>query len=315
MLTFIDLHTGQELTGEFSSVLCLGNFDGVHKGHSALISKTLGLKAELSRNLPGILGGAWCFRQPPADFLSPQLQMHITSVDEKLELFASAGLDIAILGEFLAFKDMSPYDFSRNILKDACGCVSTVCGFNFRFGAGGSGTPEDLRGFFGDKCAVIDPVTVDGMTVSSTAIRELIGKGDVENAEIMLGRPYAVKLTVEHGKKLGRTLGIPTVNQFFPNDRLRPLDGVYASFTELDGKIYPSVSNVGLNPTVYDGGKVRCETHIVGYSGDLYGQKVKVSFCKYLRGEKKFASIDELSAAMKRDMRIAEEYIRTKYKM
>ena len=315
MLTFIDLRTGGTLSGDFRSVLCLGNFDGVHIGHSALIRRTLELKAQKSKEDSGILGGAWCFRQPPADFLSEASVPHICTLDEKLELFVTKGLDIAVLGDFTELRDLSPSAFSKEILYEKCHCRGVVCGFNFRFGAKGQGTPESLSDFFGDACAVVPAVSMNGKNVSSSAIREAVSRGDVESAEQMLGRPYSVSLTVEHGKKLGRKLGIPTVNQYFPSGRLRPLDGVYASYTELDRKIYPSVSNVGLNPTVYDGGKVRCETHIIGYCGDLYGRTVKVSFCKYLRGEQKFADIDELSAAMKRDTRIAEEYIRTKYKI
>ena len=316
MLTFIDLHTGKELMGEFSSVLCLGNFDGVHKGHVALISRTLEIKDALSKKRSGILGGAWCFRQPPADFLSPDRRTPcITSLDEKLELFAKLGVDIAILGDFPSFRDMSPNDFTEKILKEKCKCVAAVCGFNFTYGSRGMGKPDDLKASFGDACAVLDPVTIDGMTVSSTAIREYISRGDVETASLMLGRPYSVDLTVVEGKKLGRTLGIPTVNQFFPEGRLVPQNGVYASFTELDGKVYPSVSNVGLNPTVSDGRGVRCETHIIGFSGDLYGRRVKVSFCKYIRTEQKFANIDELRAAMERDSRTAEDFILSKYKI
>lgn len=316
MLTFIDLYTGKELVGDFSSVLCLGNFDGVHKGHSALISKTLEMKSELSKKRPDILGGAWCFRQPPADFLSTGKSTPcITSLDEKLELFKREGLDIAILGDFPDLRNMSPSDFTEKILKEKCRCIAAVCGFNFTYGSRGTGKPADLRSSFGDACAVLEPVTINGMTVSSTAIREYISRGEVETAELMLGRPYSIDFTVVEGKKLGRQLGIPTINQFFPDGRVYLLNGVYATVTELYGKLYPSVSNVGLNPTVYDGGSVRCETHIIGFSGDLYGQRVKVSFCKYIRGEQKFVSIDELGAAMERDTRTAEAFIRSKYKI
>ena len=316
MITFIDLHTGGEFRGDFASVLCLGNFDGVHRGHSALISRTLEMKAELSKERSGIIGGAWCFRQPPADFLSPERRPAcITSIDEKLELFAEKGLDVAMLGEFTELRNMRPAEFLNDILKEKCKCIAAVCGFNFSFGAYGSGTPEDLKSFFGDNCSVLDKVTLDGMTVSSTAIREYMSNGDAEKAEMMLGRPYSISFAVVEGKKLGRTLGLPTINQFFPEGRLRPLNGVYASFTEINGKVYPSVSNVGLNPTVYDGGNVRCETHIIGYSGDLYGQRVKVSFCKYLRGERKFASIDELRESIERDAATSESFIRSKYKI
>lgn len=309
MLSFIDLRTGRELSGRFRAVLCLGNFDGVHKGHAELISRTVGLRDRLSSEFPEILGGAWCFKQLPADFLSSGVtHRQITTTDEKLEAFASLGLDMAILGDFEELRGLSPTDFIENILKNECGCVSTVCGFNFRFGKNGVGTPEYLVKAFGVNAEVVTPVTVDGVTVSSSEIRKLILNGDTEAAAEMLGRPYSLTATVEHGKKLGNVLGSPTINQFFGSNKLVLPSGVYIGTTEFDNNTFPAVVNVGNNPTIVGNEKLRAESHIIGFSGDLYGKTVKTSFIKKLREEQKFDSLEELKNAIQRDVCHTKEY-------
>lgn len=308
MLQFIDLRTGESLKGDFCSVLCLGNFDGVHIGHRKLIKETLSFRDELLLKKSGIIGGAWCFKQPPADFLSRIQAKAILSLDEKLEIFAESGLEVAMLGDFAELSKLSPKDFVDNILKQQCKCVGAVCGFNFKFGKERAGNSETLSELLEGSVRVVPPVLHEGNTVCSTAIRNYIMLGEPEKAEEMLGRPYFVNLPVEHGKHLGRKLGTPTINQLIPEGRLTPKIGVYAGYTEVDGNVYPSVSNVGLNPTVEDGDRVKCETYIIGFSGDLYEKKVKVNFCKYLRGEVKFSGTDELSVAIHRDAESAYKY-------
>lgn len=308
MLEFIDLHTGSALVRRPPFVLCLGNFDGVHRGHMALVGRTLEEKAELSEKYPSILGGAWCFRQPPADFLSGAPSLRITSTEEKLRLFAKAGLDAVILADFPECRDMSPEVFVTGMLGEMCNCKKAVCGFNFRFGQGGKGTP-DLLSALPEGYSELDPVKVGGVTVSSSAIRRLILSGDVGSAAEMLGRPFSVFLPVVHGKRLGRTLGLPTVNQHFGAHDLIPAHGVYAALAETDdGKTYPAAVNVGTNPTVKDDATVVCESHLLGFSGEIYGERVRVSFLSRLRGEKKFGGTDELAAAIRKDIENAEKY-------
>lgn len=309
MLSFVDLRTGKEFFGCLKTVLCLGNFDGVHKGHAELIRRTVGLRNILSSSVPEILGGAWCFRQLPADFLSPNVgHRQITTTDEKLEEFASLGLDIAILGDFEELRRLSPLNFIENTLKKECGCVSTVCGFNFRFGKDGKGTADDLVSAFGESAEVVPPVTLEGVTVSSSEIRKLILQGDTETAEKMLGRPYSLTATVEHGKKLGNLLGSPTINQFFDSNKLIPSAGVYIGTVDIEDKTYASVVNIGNNPTIMGNEKLRAESHIIGFSGDLYGKTVKTSFIKKIRAEQKFDSLEALKNAIQHDIALTKEY-------
>lgn len=308
MLEFIDLHTGSALVRRPPFVLCLGNFDGVHRGHMALVRRTLEERSRLSEKYPSILGGAWCFRQPPADFLSGTPSFRITSTEEKLRLFAEAGLDAAILADFPECRNMSPEDFVCRMLGDECNCKKAVVGFNFRFGKGGAGTP-DLLSALPDGYAELEPVKVDGINVSSSTIRRLILSGDVGSAAELLGRPFSVFLPVVHGKRLGRTLGLPTINQLFGEHDLIPAHGVYTALAETDDKkTYPAVVNVGTNPTVKDDGTVVCETHILGFSGEIYGERVRVSFLSRLRGERKFGGTEELAAAIRKDIESAERY-------
>ncbi len=303
MLKFIDLHTGRESKEGRASVLCLGNFDGVHIGHSALIEKTIEKRNEL-----GILGGAWCFRQPPADFLLSAPLMRLTTLDEKLELFSTKGLDIAILADFEALRNTAPSVFVREVLIEKCKCQSAICGFNFRFGKNGAGRPSDLVGFAHGSLTV-DPVVLDGKTVSSTAIREHLINGDAETAARMLGEPYSVSGKIGHGRALGKKLGMPTINLAFDGGKLIPRLGVYSSKVTLDGKEYISVSNIGRNPTV-GGNEIRCETHIIDFDREIYGKDVKVSLYHHLRGEKHFESTDALVNAVMNDIESTKNYFK-----
>lgn len=311
MLEIIDLHTGATLSGCNSSVICLGNFDGVHRGHAELIRQTVELKKKLAGKHSGILGGAWCFRQPPAEFLFGKEHLCLTTTDEKLKLFAELGLDIAVLGDFPSMRNMTPQFFAKEILTKSLGCRAAVCGFNFKFGKNGAGTPMMLNEYIGEDCITVEPVMLYGDVVSSSRIRELLSNGDAEEAERLLGHPYSAELKVVKGKMLGREWGIPTLNQFFTKEKFVPAIGVYASTVSLNGKEYISVSNVGTNPTVGDVG-VRCETHILDFSGNLYGETVKVSFRKFLRGEQKFSDVEALKAAIFENIRETREYFKDK---
>lgn len=308
MLEFIDLHTGSALVRRPPFVLCLGNFDGVHIGHRALIDRTVLEKSQEAAKYSGILGGAWCFRQPPADFLSESPPPRITDTDEKLRLLADAGLDVAVLADFPTYRDMSPESFVSDLLTGECNCKRAVCGFNFRFGRGGKGTPDVLRGL-PDGVAVLDPVRSDGVTVSSSAIRRLLLTGDVETANTMLGRPFSICLPVIYGRRLGSRIGSPTINQSFTDGVIIPAHGVYVGTAETaDGRVHRAAINVGTNPTVKDDGRVVCETHLLDFDGDIYGERVRVSFLSRLRGEIRFGSTNELADAIKKDIAKAEDY-------
>ena len=162
----------------------------------------------------------------------------------------------------------------------------------------------------GKKVIVIDDVKLSGELVNSTFIRKLICAGDVEKAAICLGRRFSVTAQVVHGKQLGRLLDAPTINQLFPEKKITPKNGVYICTCHVDGKEYPGVANIGTAPTVTEetNAKTVCETHIIGYSGDLYGKNIKLEFCRRLRDEKKFSSINELKKEIAHNIAQAKEY-------
>ena len=287
----------------------LGNFDGVHLGHRRLAERAL-----REGNAAGLKVGVWTFADHPKATLCPGECAYLTSIEEKNAIFSEMGFDYVIYEDFASVRDMLPRDFAESILADKLDCRVAVCGFNFRFGRGGEGTPSLLGEVFrarGRKAAVEDAVTVDGETVSSTGIRRAVEAGDMEKAARMLGRPYRLTSPVMPGKQLGRTLGLPTVNQFFPEDKVIPAKGIYACTCLVDGVEYRGVANVGSRPTV-GGVGLNCETHLLGYDGQAYGKVVSTGFLKRLRDEKRFSGIEGLKSSIEGDIVAAKEYFSKK---
>ena len=284
--------------------LALGNFDGVHEGHRRLLCAA----RAAAQAIPGCLCGAWTFTSlAKAEADTPAL----TTTEEKLRQFAEAGLDFAILVDFSAVRNLSPEQFVREHLIGTLHCAAVVCGFNFRFGYRGAGTSSDLSRLLAEAnipLTVIDPVTHRDAPVSSTRIREVVAEGDMETAAALLGRPFSVCLPVRHGKKLGRTIGIPTINQDFPAGHIVPRHGIYVCLCTVGETCYPAVASVGIRPSVDSDGYVNCETHLLDYDGDLYGETVCVHFLTRVRDEMRFDSLDALREAIGNDIRFAKDY-------
>ena len=308
MIRIIDLKTMTETEAPLFSVLCLGNFDGVHIGHSALIKATVQAKERLSPSMAGLGSGAWLFDPPSSVVRNPNAPPQLTTLDEKLTRFAALGLDYAFLADFATLRDLCTSDFVEKVLKQTCHCVYAVCGFNFRFAKNASGDAETLLSLMDGKGETVDRVTLDGETVSSSTIRRLLSEGNVEKANRMLGLPFTLTAEVLHGKARGKDLGVPTINQCFEKGTIRPLGGVYISKTFIEGTPFPSVSNVGTRPTFERGESVNCETHILGYNGDLYGKTLTVQFLKHLRNEVAFSSIDLLKKQLQQDIELTAKY-------
>jgi riboflavin kinase/FMN adenylyltransferase len=292
-----------------STVMALGTFDGVHTAHARLLASAVALRDECGAELCG----AWCFAESPAGVLGGFHVPMICTLDERVELMLGAGLDFVAIGSFADFCALSAEEFVRDVLIGQLGCVATVCGFNHRFGHRGLGDHTLLERFFGkDKAISLDEIKFFGETVSSSAIRRHLVDGKIDMANAMLGRKFSLTAEVLSGKKLGRRLGFPTVNQQFPKNSVKPARGIYATVcTTEDGKRYIGVSNVGVRPTITDGSDshvFNCETYIIDFDGNLYGTALTVEFCAYLRGEKKFNSVDELSAAIDNDKKNALAY-------
>ncbi len=285
------------------SGLCLGHFDGVHVGHRALFDELKRLNAVSAAALPiGVL----CFTTPPTATLSKSPTPQLTTLEEKLSLIGAAGLDFAVLYDFPAIKDMSPADFVSRILIGDCNAKMLVCGFNYSFGAMGVGTPGDLSRLFeagSDRVlSVMPPITEGTMTVSSSLIRAMLQGGHPDCAARLLGRPYALSGVVRDGRRLGRTMGLPTANLIFPEGGLVPMHGVYAVTVTIDAKTYKGISNVGVRPTVNDGKDINCETFIFDFEGELYGKEIKICFLQFLREEQKFADLEALEAQIRCDI-------------
>ena len=288
------------------AVLCLGNFDGVHTAHRKLIRETVRLRDDRA---PRAATGAFCFRVPTSFYLSPTPIPQLSSVEDKLHAFRKEGLDYAYLAEFEEIRELTASTFAKDILHDLCHCCGIVCGFNHRYGKGGTGTPELLGELLNVPTTILPQETLLGDTVSSTRIRQLLTEGNPTDAATLLGAPYGITATIVHGKALGRTHGIPTVNQNFPPLRLIPRHGVYLTRCTVDDKQVFGLTNVGLRPTVDKNAAVNCETFLLDFSGDLYDSSMRVEFLEFLRPETKFASEEALYEQIHRDLAAARDRI------
>ncbi len=283
--------------------LALGNFDGVHIGHKALLARTV--QEKMAR---GGIAAVWTFL--PEDTAAMKKLPRLTDLPDRLQLFAEAGIDYAILAHFDQIRQLSPEAFVSDILQPLSPCV-TVCGYNYRFGHGGKGDTATLQLLLDDgRCTpiIIPPVTLDDQPVNSTAIRTYIEAGEPAAAARLLGRPFSVFLPVVHGHALGRKMGIPTINQTFPEGYIIPKKGVYACTCQVGEQIFSAITNIGTRPTVSKGDTVNCETHILHFDGDLYGEHIRICFHTMLRPEQKFADLDALTAQIRCDIAEAEAY-------
>lgn len=279
------------------SAVALGFFDGLHLGHIAVVQRAL-----LRREVSSVV---FTFNDKTAlpKFREKKGNCIIT-YEQKAELFEEAGADFLYAPDFGEIKDFSAREFVEKILKDRLCAAYVVCGYDFRFGRGGEGNPDILSALcheHGIACEVVPPVRIGGEIVSSTEIRHLIRLGEIEKANRLLGYELSYELPVVKGNEIGRTIGFPTINQKIPDYMVSPKNGVYKSWTTVDGKTYRSITNIGVKPTVTDRGEVVTETHIIGFHGDLYGKTVKISLRGYLRGERRFESLSALKAQLSYD--------------
>ncbi|MBQ3081209.1 MAG: riboflavin biosynthesis protein RibF [Clostridia bacterium] len=284
---------------EGGSVITIGNFDGVHIGHRALMAAT----AEKAREM-GLPSLVWTFKKHPRSVFDPSFK-YVISDEDKINELSATGIDYYYAEDFERVKDLSPEEFVDEVLIGRFKAAHLICGYDFSFGKGGVGTPELLRKLLGEAgvgVTVMPAVLHDGEEVSSTRLRALIAEGNVERAADFLGRLYSFKLPVTEGLRIGRFLGSPTINQPLPSDKALPSFGVYAVFCDVKGTVYGGVANIGVRPTV-TGGKASptCETHIFGFNGTLYGEKVRVYLYKKLRAELKFGNLTALSAQIAKD--------------
>ncbi len=272
-------------------VVVLGNFDGVHLGHRALLAD--------ARTAADAVGGSvtvWSFAALPGERLS--------SPEERAARLREAGADEVIYEDFERVRGFSPRRFFDEILRGTLGASVCVCGFNYSFGKDGAGNAGLLLRFCrsaGIACRILPAVTVGDEIVSSSGIRKRLSSGDVSGAAALLGRPYELTGTVENGRHFGRTLGLPTVNQRIPDGICLPARGVYATYCTVGGRRIPSVTNIGCCPTVRRDGALTVETNLPDFDGTLYGVTLTVGFLARLREEKVFPSEEALSREIRKN--------------
>ncbi|WP_338026318.1 bifunctional riboflavin kinase/FAD synthetase [Cohnella algarum] len=288
--------------------LAIGFFDGVHLGHSEVIKKAVSLARDRGQR-----SAALTFDPHPRVVLGKdQYNTILTPLDRKAARFAELGVDIVYVVSFdLGFSQVTAEQFVGSLLAPLN--VSTVVvGFDFRFGHRGQGDPATLRELAGGRIdvKVVEPVYLDGAKVSSTRIRAELADGHCDRAALLLGRPYELTGTVVHGQARGRLIGFPTANLSADEPYVLPRHGVYAVRAKDGGAEYGGVMNVGIRPTVDEaGGEPKLEAHLFDFDGDLYGRELAVQFVKYIRPEKKFGSLEELSLQIKRDADEAREIL------
>jgi len=288
--------------------VALGTFDGVHIGHKAVISKAA---EEKSRGLSCVVLTFSCSPKTINKNFHPLL---ITSQKEKKATIQNIGADYLINLDFENIKNYSPEEFVDIILIEKIKAKNIVCGFNYTFGVHASGNAELLSSLCNERgisVTVCESVMYKKLPVSSSRIRHEIKSGDMKNAKEMLGRYYSFEGMVINGKKLGRQLGAPTINQSLDKSCIIPRLGVYASQIALDDIIWPCVTNIGNRPTVGGKGTI-AETYIIGYNGDLYDKNVKVELIQYIREEIKFNSIIDLRNRIQEDAQISNEIFKIK---
>lgn len=283
--------------------IALGYFDGVHMGHRALMERAVQRAQEI-----GGTSAVFTFDQHPSTVVTGRPVPLLTADSyRREEIKRLGGVDEVIFGHFDEhLRTMDWRDFIHELLIGQFHAGYIISGHNNRFGYMGRGTAEGMA----EECAkagvgydCIPDIKIDGIVVSSTYIRQLVSLGDMERAARFLGHPYTVTGVVAHGRKVGRTYGVPTVNLPLPREMALPPYGVYASRVLVDGQAYLAATNIGVKPTFVDGGAPTIEPHLLDFAGDLYGKRIHVELHRFLRPERAFPSVEALHAAIEENVR------------
>lgn len=288
-------------------ILSMGNFDGIHLGHQALLQRVVQeAKSQGGRSV------VLTFEPHPLKILAPERAPRlILAHKDKMRLFQSSGVEVVIIQAFNpTFANIEAEEFVRHYLIDRLKVHKIWVGRDLRFGKGRKGRVEDLIRWGAEgglKVGIVEPIQLEGARISSSRIRKLIEQGDVHEVHRFLGRYHFVSGRVAPGHQRGRNLGFPTAN-IVTRIEVLPLDGIYATFLQVDGRLWPSVTNVGFNPTFGEGPRT-IESYIFDFQEDLYGQQVSLFFIKRIREEKKFPSPDLLVKQMKKDVLSAQEIL------
>ena len=286
-------------------VACIGYFDGLHKGHMALVENTIAKAKKL--NAESVL---ITFDPDPWVIIKQVVDVqHLTTMKQRQKLAEKAGLDHFVVLEFT--KEMSSLTESQfvELLCRNLNLKAMICGFDFHYGLRGSGDAKTLA-THGFEVVCVESVNDEKGKISSTRICECIDEGDMEQAAELLGYSYTIEGEVVHGNAQGTGIGFPTANIMADSEFIIPARGVYVGSVELEGSSYPAMINIGYNPTFNKRRLLSMEAHLLDFHQDIYGCRVAVAFHRMIRSEKRFNSIDELIAQLKQDVEVTREYFR-----
>lgn len=310
-MRIIDCDKGEQSQIQKPVSIALGNFDGLHLGHQALIKKSKEVAIE-----KGYLSGVLLFKNHTLSELKNKDLQLLTSLADKEELLDNLGVDVIYLKSFdHKFCSINKLDFIEDVLTNQLKVKAVTIGHDYRFGCWAEGKVSDLianQTVFDYEVFVIDDVVADGERISSSRIRQTLRDGNVENATKMLGRPFRIGGEIVPGANRGRKLGFRTANLFWDHHYIVPRDGVYLTRVYLDDLKTPhhyGMTNIGTNPTFTEANNTKIETHIFDIDGDLYGKRMWLEFLAYERGDIKFDTVGELVDVMKEDERILRSWI------
>ncbi len=281
------------------TALAIGKFDGVHKGHIKLLEQILKAREE------GLTPCVFTFEPSPERFFGSDKGLILTR-DEKREILAELG--VKLLVEYPLDRQTASVDPSGFISDFLCSRLKAgliAAGADLSFGAGGRGDFALLnagRRMFGYETVQVDKLQYRGEIISSSGIRSMLEEGRIEDATACLGRYYSFEGTVEHGARIGHSIGFPTLNISPDADKIIPPRGVYESYVWLKGQRYCGITNIGVKPTVKNDGKVNLETYLYDFDGEAYGERIKLELKRFTRPEQRFNSLDELKAQLERDI-------------
>lgn len=291
-----------------NSAVTLGKFDGIHLGHQQLLDLIISYKKQ------GLTAVMFSFLIHPGNLFSDKEFELIYTEEEKLAKLSHAGIDVLVSYPFTEeTRSLEPEEFIKEILVKKLDAKVIVVGSDFRFGYQKKGDVALLKKFeerYGFQVIACEKKKWKNEVISSSGIRKALKDGDMEAANAMLGKPYMIRGEVVHGRRLGRTIGMPTTNLIPPNSKLLPPCGVYASMTLMNGRYLPGVTNIGYKPTVGEEEFIGVETYLFDFDEDLYGKTIEVEIIYYIRPELKFGSIEELVTRMREDIIVAKNYFK-----
>ena len=290
------------------TVVTIGNFDGVHKGHIKLIKEAV--RKAKTKNYKSVV---FTFENHPMRYFKANSIKYIITNEEKVKIFKNLGVDIVFMIPFDEYMTkISAVDFVKKILYEKLKCKMVIIGHDFTFARNKEGNAsllKDLGEKYNMQVKVKDPIKIKDTRISSSYIRNLINNGDVDKIREFLGRNYFLKGEVIHARKIGRTIGFPTANIKVKDDMIIPKNGIYAVKVYVRNKVYYGATNIGYNPTV-NGDELSIETNIINFDEDIYGEVIEIEFLDRIRNEKKFNSLNELKMQLRKDVNfVCKKYV------